>query len=546
MRAAASRANQKLAAYRRPESRRHSSRFFALKYLLEKYRDYDEGTLSKLRGYFVSEGFLSIIAHEIGLGRFVLLGKGEKASGGMFKDSLLCDIFESLVAAIYRDGGYEEARRTIIHLFGKRIDEDISTNSFIDSKSELQKLTQKVYGVLPEYTVLKEVGPEHNKTFVVELTIEGILQETGEGKSKKKRRKSRRHQGTEPPCARLIKKILPVFIPFAGCRNRCVYCNQHKITGTGGSSLIENAARQIEEYLTYSDTWDELAFYGGSFTCLPEKDRTALYSLAHSKGFRTLRFSTSPDCVGKDVLDEADSWGVRTVELGVQSLSDKVLRLNKRPYDSEGCIEAVRAVQERFVTGVQMMTGMYGETAADVIRTADTLAAMKPAYARIYPTVVLADTELSDLYSAGAYIQPPPSGDASPHGVCICLTHFRRNKCHPHRLQYTDSLENSIKGGFYHPAFGDIVKTLIILIYLHNHGEIRANGTEIQKLGGYKALARKHFPDKIITDEGSSADFSEICMKAKENIFENNGRNPERNAASYAEELIRHDPQRIR
>lgn len=335
------------------------------------------------------------------------------------------------------------------------------------------------------------------------------------------------------------KKILPVFIPFAGCRNRCVYCNQHKITGTGGSGLIENAARQIEEYLTYSDTWDELAFYGGSFTCLPEKDRTALYSLAHSQGFRTLRFSTSPDCVGKDVLDEADSWGVRTVELGVQSLSDKVLRLNKRPYDSEGCIEAVRAVQERFVTGVQMMTGMYGETAADVIRTADTLAAMKPAYARIYPTVVLADTELADLYSAGAYIQPPPPEMLLRTAYAYAsLTSAGTNVIRT-GLQYTDSLENSIKGGFYHPAFGDIVKTLIILIYIHNHGEIHANGTEIQKLGGYKALARKHFPDKIITDEGSSADFSEICMKAKENIFENNGRNPERNAASYAEELIR-------
>ena len=154
-------------------------------YLLQRYRDYDEGTLSKLRGYFVSEGFLSIIANEIGLGRFVLLGKGEKASGGMFKDSLLCDIFESLVAAIYRDGGYDIARETIIHLFGKRIDEDISSNSFIDAKSELQKLTQKVYGALPEYNVLREVGPEHNKTFVVELIIEGILHETGEGKSKK-------------------------------------------------------------------------------------------------------------------------------------------------------------------------------------------------------------------------------------------------------------------------------------------------------------------------------------------------------------------------
>jgi ribonuclease-3 len=159
-------------------------------YLLEKYRDYDEGTLSKLRGYFVSEGFLSVIANEIGLGRFVLLGKGEKASGGMFKDSLLCDIFESVVAAIYRDGGYEIARETIINLFGKRIDEDISTNSFIDSKSELQKYTQKAYGILPEYTVLREVGPEHSKTFVVELTIDGILCERGEGKSKKNAEKS--------------------------------------------------------------------------------------------------------------------------------------------------------------------------------------------------------------------------------------------------------------------------------------------------------------------------------------------------------------------
>ncbi|QAR31911.1 radical SAM protein [Geovibrio thiophilus] len=335
------------------------------------------------------------------------------------------------------------------------------------------------------------------------------------------------------------KKILPVFIPFAGCRNRCIYCNQHKITGTGGCGLTESAERQIDKYLTYSSTWDELAFYGGSFTCLPQKDRTALYSLAHARGFNALRFSTSPDCVGEDVLDEAEACGVRTVELGVQSLSETVLRMNKRPYDAAACLEAVKAVQKRFITGIQMMTGMHGESAADVIHTADTLAAVKPDYARIYPTVVLADTELAELFESGAYVPPSPAEILLRTAYAYAALTSAGTNVIRTGLQYTDNLENSIKGGFYHPAFGDMVKTLITLIYLHNYGEIRTMEADAHKLRGYKALARKHFPDKIITDESFQTDFTEICMKTKEHIFENNGRNPERHAASYSEELIR-------
>lgn len=154
-------------------------------YLLDRYKDYDEGLLSKLRGYFVSEGFLSKIATDMELGEHILLGKGEKASGGKYKESLLCDIFESVVAAIYLDGGYDEARRIIMGHFGTKIDEDISTSSFVDSKSELQKITQRQFGSLPEYTVVSESGPEHDKIFVVRVHVEGLVTETGRGKTKK-------------------------------------------------------------------------------------------------------------------------------------------------------------------------------------------------------------------------------------------------------------------------------------------------------------------------------------------------------------------------
>lgn len=154
-------------------------------YLLDRYQNYDEGLLSKLRGYFVSEGFLSKIAQELTLGDHILLGKGEKASGGKYKESLLCDIFESVVAAIYLDGGYQEARNIIITHFGSRIDEDITNSAFVDAKSELQKISQRKFGTLPEYTVLDEKGPEHDKIFVVRVDVEELVSEKGIGKTKK-------------------------------------------------------------------------------------------------------------------------------------------------------------------------------------------------------------------------------------------------------------------------------------------------------------------------------------------------------------------------
>ncbi|MGC8768670.1 ribonuclease III family protein [Calditerrivibrio sp.] len=155
-------------------------------YLVFKYKDFDEGMLSRYRAYFVSEEFISELAKQIELGNFIRLGKGELNSGGNDRPSILCDIFESIVAAMYLDGGYNEARRFIITIAADKIDEVIQQNIFTDYKSELQKLTQKIFESLPDYRVKDETGPEHDKTFIVDLYINDTYYCSGSGKSKKK------------------------------------------------------------------------------------------------------------------------------------------------------------------------------------------------------------------------------------------------------------------------------------------------------------------------------------------------------------------------
>ncbi|WP_303701934.1 ribonuclease III [Flexistipes sinusarabici] len=155
-------------------------------YLIKEYKTFDEGILSMYRGYFVSEDFLSKIASALNLGSYVKLGKGEAQSGGKEKPSLLCDIFESLVAAIYLDGGYEQAKRVVLDLMINKIDDTISNRSFVDNKTELQKLTQKKFECLPEYEVISEEGPEHDKVFTIAVAAEGDILGYGKGKSKKR------------------------------------------------------------------------------------------------------------------------------------------------------------------------------------------------------------------------------------------------------------------------------------------------------------------------------------------------------------------------
>jgi len=153
--------------------------------LIKKFPDKTEGELSQIRAFLVSELSLAELAKLIDLGQYLFLGKGERKTGGREKSSNLCDVFEAVFGAIYLDGGFEEAKRVFREKFLDKMWEILnSAVTYKDFKSFLQEVTQKEYGEIPTYAVVKSEGPEHSKTFYVECRVKE-LKTLGIGKSKK-------------------------------------------------------------------------------------------------------------------------------------------------------------------------------------------------------------------------------------------------------------------------------------------------------------------------------------------------------------------------
>jgi ribonuclease-3 len=144
-----------------------------------------EGELSRIRAAVVSEPSLAAVARTIGLGKFLLVGRGEEQTGGRDKDSLLADSLEALVASLYLDGGMEPAGAFITRFFRDTIDRVRTAGGAADHKTELQELCQERLKVLPEYRVVSETGPDHRKEFTVELSIRGEVCGRGAGRNKK-------------------------------------------------------------------------------------------------------------------------------------------------------------------------------------------------------------------------------------------------------------------------------------------------------------------------------------------------------------------------
>ncbi len=154
-------------------------------HLMKTCPDSTEGDLSRFRAAVVSEPALASVARELGLGDFLLLGKGEDQSGGRNKDSLLADCLEALIAAVYLDAGKDAAEALVIRIFDAVITKTCSIGSLLDYKTDLQEICQERLKQLPEYRVLSETGPDHQKQFEMEVWIKGRLSGHGRGKSKK-------------------------------------------------------------------------------------------------------------------------------------------------------------------------------------------------------------------------------------------------------------------------------------------------------------------------------------------------------------------------
>lgn len=202
---------------------------------------------------------------------------------------------------------------------------------------------------------------------------------------------------------------IPIFIPHLGCPNACVFCNQRTISGHG-EFKIEDVKNEIDTALSTIDakTEKEIAFFGGSFTGIERSLMTDLLDLAEgyvkSGAVSEIRLSTRPDYIDTEILDILSRYSVKTIELGLQSLNDRVLEASKRGHNRECAIRACKAIKERGFSLIgQMMIGLPMSTPSDEISTAELICSMNADGARVYPTVVFADTELALMMCEGRY-----------------------------------------------------------------------------------------------------------------------------------------------
>ena len=208
----------------------------------------------------------------------------------------------------------------------------------------------------------------------------------------------------------------------------------------------------------------EIAFFGGSFTAIDKSYMTEL--LDATKGyiqkFKGIRLSTRPDCVDNEVLEILKSYNVTSIELGAQSMDEKVLKLNERGHTAKDVINASKLIREYgFSLGLQMMTGLYGSDFYKDIYTADEFIKLRPDTVRIYPTVIMKDTKLAQLYLSGKF--KPYSLEESVNLCSELLLKFERENIAVIRLglHYSDSLIDNSYGDNYHPAFKELCENKI-------------------------------------------------------------------------------------
>lgn len=266
------------------------------------------------------------------------------------------------------------------------------------------------------------------------------------------------------------RKIFPVFIPHLGCPNDCVFCDQKSITGSISPSPVSgrDVGRMLSEARDQGCCDMELAFYGGSFTAMEPALQEDL--LASAQPFvacgtiRSIRLSTRPDAVDAAVIGRLKRYGVETVELGAQSMSDRVLRASGRGHTAQDTVEAARLLADAgFRVILQMMTGLPGSDDSTDIATARSLAGLHPDGVRVYPTVILADTALARMWRGGRYIEHTV---ADAVRVCAEILPLFENAHIPVirlGLNPTEELSGGVViGGAYHPALGELVRSEVL------------------------------------------------------------------------------------
>ena len=271
---------------------------------------------------------------------------------------------------------------------------------------------------------------------------------------------------------------ISIFIPHIGCPHKCSFCDQNTISGaqhlSDGNEVREICTQALSEVKSPEDT--EIAFFGGSFTAIPRDYMLELLEAAHEfvgdGKFRGIRCSTRPDCINNEVLSLLKTYGVTAIELGAQSMSDKVLEANERGHTAEDVFNASRLIRQYgFELGLQMMIGLYKSTGNDEYETMEKILEIHPDTVRIYPVVILKGTRLAELLESGEYRLFGGADDEREHYdfddvveiAAGMLEEFGKNgirviKCGLHASEF---VEKDMVGGYYHPAFRELCESTI-------------------------------------------------------------------------------------
>lgn len=299
---------------------------------------------------------------------------------------------------------------------------------------------------------------------------------------------------------------IPIFIPHMGCGHSCTFCNQRTISGIQREpQWSEDQVREIiDRWLLRSAGYDrvEIGFFGGSFTGIPlelqEKYLSVAETYLRQNLVQGIRLSTRPDYLGPEVIKRLIRYGVSLVEIGVQSYSDQVLKAAKRGHDSHCIDNAIKSLQEAKLSyGIQLMIGLPEDTEASWGETVKKTIEAQPTCVRIYPTLVLAGTELAHDYEAGHY-EPIALRNAVNYAADGYWQFMQANiPVIRMGLQASEDLskDGNVLAGPHHDAFRSLVETEIYKRMIKrdlenglagNRHYVRVNSKHVSFFSGYK------------------------------------------------------------
>lgn len=307
--------------------------------------------------------------------------------------------------------------------------------------------------------------------------------------------------------------IIPIFVPHAGCPHDCIFCNQKSITAHLKSPSYDDSIEVIERNLsTISSNQNirtvELAFYGGSFTAIPTEVQNMYLDIAadyKAQGkVNKIHLSTRPDCIDEKILANLKAHSVDIIELGVQSFDPDVLHLSARGHDVQTVYESSELIKAYgFTLGIQLMIGLPGDSYASCMDSVRQTISIQPSIARLYPTVVIKDTALAELYRKGSYIPFTEEQAVSiTKDMYKALTDAGINVIRI-GLKSTANIREGgdAVAGNYHPAFRQLVE-----------GELAKDELEFQlkKILSDKDAIKKNTFDTALSEAESNSNMSKM------------------------------------